>query len=45
MRIGEFIAGLGGRDITVDDIEKIFAKLKEGAAEHSEIQWIGLKEH
>lgn len=45
VRIGEFIAGLGGRDITVDDIEKIFAKLKEGAAEHSEIQWIGLKEH
>ncbi|MEE9554618.1 MAG: pyruvate ferredoxin oxidoreductase [candidate division Zixibacteria bacterium] len=45
VRIGEFIAGLGGRDITVKDIEKIFAKLKEGAAENSEIQWIGLKEH
>lgn len=45
VRIGEFIAGLGGRDITVNDIEKIFAKLKKGAADSSEIQWIGLKEH
>ena len=43
-RVGEFIAGLGGRDITFDDIESIFLKLKQGAAEKSEIQWIGLKE-
>lgn len=44
-RIGEFIAGLGGRDITTANVERIFAMLKDGAAEDSEIHWIGLKEH
>jgi pyruvate/2-oxoacid:ferredoxin oxidoreductase alpha subunit len=44
-RIGEFIAGLGGRDITTANVERIFGMLKDGAAEDSKIHWIGLKEH
>jgi len=39
-RIFEFIAGLGGRDITTDHIEDIFKKI--GNVEPDEIHWIGL---
>lgn len=39
----EFIAGLGGRDITVDNIEDIFARLESGEGKASQINWIGLK--
>jgi len=42
VRVDEFIAGLGGRDITSKDIEDIFSKMKMG--ERPEIHWIGLKE-
>ncbi len=43
VRIAEFIAGLGGRDIMERDIVNIFSRLKNGAAENSAIEWIGLK--
>ena len=43
-RVAEFIAGLGGRDITVENIEKIFDRLGDGEIDISRIQWIGLKE-
>jgi pyruvate/2-oxoacid:ferredoxin oxidoreductase alpha subunit len=40
----EFIAGLGGRDITTENIEMIFDRLANGKIDKSEIQWIGLKD-
>jgi pyruvate/2-oxoacid:ferredoxin oxidoreductase alpha subunit len=43
-RVGEFIAGLGGRDITAENIEMIFDRLANGEIDRSVIQWIGLKE-
>ena len=39
-RIFEFIAGLGGRDITIENIEEIFEKV--GNVESNDIHWIGL---
>jgi len=39
----EFVGGLGGRDITVRDIEGIFTKLESNTAETSRINWVGLK--
>jgi len=39
----EFVGGLGGRDITVQDIEGIFTKLETDAADTSRINWVGLK--
>lgn len=43
-RVYEFIAGLGGRDITTENIEMIFDRLANGETDGSEIQWIGLKD-
>jgi pyruvate ferredoxin oxidoreductase alpha subunit len=42
-RVGEFVAGLGGRDITAENIELIFDRLADGETDKSVIQWIGLK--
>jgi 2-oxoisovalerate ferredoxin oxidoreductase alpha subunit len=45
--IAGFIAGIGGRDVTIHDIEtmvkKSFQYLKAGKVE-KEVQWIGLRE-
>lgn len=43
-RVSEFIAGLGGRDITAENIELIFDRLADSEIDRSEIQWIGLKD-
>lgn len=43
-RVYEFIAGLGGRDITTENIEMIFDRLANCEINRSEIQWIGLKD-
>ncbi len=43
-RVYEFIAGLGGRDITTENIKMIFDRLANGEIDRSEIQWIGLKD-
>ncbi len=40
--VHEFVAGLGGRDITADNIEKMFDALENGRAESSKINWVGL---
>ena len=42
-RIGEFIAGLGGRDITEQNIRDIFNQLETGRAGITDINWIGVK--
>jgi pyruvate/2-oxoacid:ferredoxin oxidoreductase alpha subunit len=42
-RIREFIAGLGGRDITVGNVEEVFSQTANGGANDSKISWIGLK--
>ena len=42
-RVFEFVAGLGGRDITQNNIEHIFDKIENDDIQHSEINWIGLK--
>jgi len=42
-RVYEFIAGLGGRDITEQNITDIFDKLTSGEIETSSINWIGVK--
>ena len=42
-QVFEFIAGLGGRDITEDDIRKTFDKIEKDEVEKSGINWIGLK--
>jgi pyruvate ferredoxin oxidoreductase alpha subunit len=41
-----FIAGLGGREVTVPDVEKITASVFQAAAGKSQplTQWIGLRE-
>ncbi|MBT8370849.1 MAG: pyruvate ferredoxin oxidoreductase [Deltaproteobacteria bacterium] len=39
-----FIAGLGGRDITVDTLKEIFNKTKNNSASTDEIIWIGLNQ-
>jgi hypothetical protein len=41
-----FIAGLGGREVTVPDVEKITASVHQAAAGKSQplTQWIGLRE-
>lgn len=41
-RVHEFVAGLGGRDITSSDIEKIFDDLDGGKTDPAEINWVGL---
>lgn len=41
--VAEFIAGLGGRDITVENVKEIFDKLENSEADSSRINWIGLK--
>lgn len=41
--IHEFIAGLGGRDIRMADIDSIFDRLAQGELSPGEINWIGLK--
>lgn len=38
----EFIAGLGGRDITAKNITEILEQLENGTAESSSIHWVGL---
>lgn len=43
VQLAEFIAGLGGRDITSDNIEEIFDHLADGASKSPDIHWIGLK--
>jgi pyruvate/2-oxoacid:ferredoxin oxidoreductase alpha subunit len=40
----EFIAGLGGRDITQKDIISIFDNLENDNAKSTEINWIGVRE-
>ncbi len=40
--VWEFIAGLGGRDITVENITEIFDHLENGTAESSSINWVGV---
>ncbi|MCP4583224.1 MAG: pyruvate ferredoxin oxidoreductase [candidate division Zixibacteria bacterium] len=42
-RVNEFVAGLGGRDITEKNIVDIFDKLKSGDFEISGINWINVK--
>lgn len=42
-QVSEFIAGLGGRDITESDIEEIFNKLEGDKVEKPGINWIGVK--
>jgi pyruvate/2-oxoacid:ferredoxin oxidoreductase alpha subunit len=42
-RVNEFIAGLGGRDITEGDIKEIFDKIESDRVEKLGINWIGLK--
>lgn len=39
----DFIAGLGGRDITQQDIETMLGLVREEKADPSEINWLGLK--
>ncbi len=39
----EFVAGLGGRDITENDIKTIFAMLGNGQGDLTQINWVGLK--
>ena len=41
--VHEFVAGLGGRDITVSDIEDIFDEMVSARSDPSRINWIGLK--
>jgi pyruvate ferredoxin oxidoreductase alpha subunit len=41
--VHEYIAGLGGRDITQNDIIGIFDKIASDDIRHPEINWIGLK--
>jgi pyruvate/2-oxoacid:ferredoxin oxidoreductase alpha subunit len=40
--VHEFIAGLGGRDITAKNITEIFDHLENGTAEPSSINWVGV---
>ena len=42
-RVSEFIAGLGGRDITEQHIVEMFNKLANGEINTSGINWIGVK--
>lgn len=42
-QVYEFIAGLGGRDITSDNIIEIFSTAENNRAEISKINWLGLK--
>jgi pyruvate/2-oxoacid:ferredoxin oxidoreductase alpha subunit len=42
-RAHEFVAGLGGRDITAADIEEIFEQMEANRSQPSEINWVGLK--
>jgi hypothetical protein len=37
-----YIAGLGGRDVTVDTLSEIYWKTKESAAPEDESVWVGL---
>ena len=41
-QVHEFVGGLGGRDITSSDIEKIFDNLDNKKADPSSINWVGL---
>lgn len=41
-RVQEFVAGLGGRDITAENIKEIFKQVASGESNQSEINWIGL---
>ncbi len=41
--IREFVAGLGGRDITAENIKQMFTSLLEQKMVPSEIEWVGLK--
>jgi pyruvate/2-oxoacid:ferredoxin oxidoreductase alpha subunit len=41
-RIHEFIAGLGGRDITMNNIIDIYDRLEQKTANASAINWVGL---
>jgi pyruvate ferredoxin oxidoreductase alpha subunit len=41
-QVHEFVAGLGGRDITSSDIEHIFDDLDNKKADPSAINWVGL---
>ena len=42
IKISNYIYGLGGRDITVDDIKKVFEDLEKGKSK-KELNFIGLK--
>ncbi len=41
--INEFIAGLGGRDITVDNVTEILLKVRDDKGDKLQINWVGLK--
>jgi pyruvate/2-oxoacid:ferredoxin oxidoreductase alpha subunit len=43
MNVTEFVAGLGGRDITENDIKQMFSRLKDGSVDRSAINWVGIK--
>ncbi|MDH3892743.1 MAG: pyruvate ferredoxin oxidoreductase [candidate division Zixibacteria bacterium] len=43
-QVHEFVAGLGGRDITVSDIERIFDDLENNSANSTDINWVGLNQ-
>ncbi len=42
--IYSYIAGMGGRDVTVDTIRTMYAMTREAAAPESESLWLGLNE-
>ena len=43
-RVFGYVAGLGGRDITVETIEEIYTRTKQADAPQEESIWVGLRE-
>ena len=43
MNVTEFVAGLGGRDITENDIKQMLSRLEDGSVDKSSINWVGVK--
>jgi pyruvate/2-oxoacid:ferredoxin oxidoreductase alpha subunit len=41
--VTDFVAGLGGRDITESDIKQMFSGLKDRSVDKSAINWVGVK--
>ena len=40
----DFVAGLGGRDIVPEDIERMVELVENGADKLQRVNWLGLKE-